>query len=268
MRASWRWLPWIGLVLVAVAVLTVGTHRSSHPSLQEKTMHIATLVRCPVCAGESAAVSQAPASVQIRDQIQQELSAGQSQAQILSGLVGAYGPGILEKPEARGVNLLLWFLPVVAVVAAIAGLGLAFTRWRPRRQTEVTPADRVLVDQALRGATRPDGDKNAGATAADGAGDPFGEAGGTGDGGAAGEGAVRVDGGAAGDGGAIRNGGIAGDGGVTGDGGAPRNGGVIGDGGAIRNGGATRHSGEFEGGGGASEAGARQGGDGAGSVGG
>jgi cytochrome c-type biogenesis protein CcmH len=102
-----------------------------------------------VCEGQSAAESQAPASVQIRNQIRQELSAGESQSQILSGLVAAYGPGILEKPEARGVGLLLWVLPVLAIVAAIAGLALAFARWRPRRATEVTPADRVLVDEAL-----------------------------------------------------------------------------------------------------------------------
>ena len=153
MKGRWRWLPWLGLVLVAVVVLVVGTQRHGHPSLQAQTMHIAGMVRCPVCEGQSAAESQAPASVQIRDQIRQELSAGQSQSQILSGLVAAYGPGILEKPEARGVGLLLWVLPVLAVVAAIAGLALAFARWRPRRPAAVTPADRMLVDQALRDET-------------------------------------------------------------------------------------------------------------------
>jgi cytochrome c-type biogenesis protein CcmH len=140
----------LGLLVVALVVLVVGTQRSGHPSLQDKTMHIAGLVRCPVCEGQSAAESQAPASVQIRDQIRQELSAGESQSQILSALVAAYGPGILEKPEARGIGLLLWVLPVLAVVVAIAGLALAFARWRPRRGAGVTPADRVLVDQALR----------------------------------------------------------------------------------------------------------------------
>jgi cytochrome c-type biogenesis protein CcmH len=125
-------------------------------------MHLAGMVRCPVCEGQSAAESQAPASVQIRDQIRQELSAGESQSQILSGLVAAYGPGILEKPEARGVGLLLWVLPVLAVVAAIAGLALAFRRWRPRRAAGVTAADRDLVDRALRGETRGGGSAGGG----------------------------------------------------------------------------------------------------------
>jgi cytochrome c-type biogenesis protein CcmH len=146
----------LALVAIAVAVLVIGTHRTSHPSLQERTMHVAAQVRCPVCEGQSAAESQAPASVQIRDQIQQELSAGESQGRILSGLVAAYGPGILEKPEASGAGLVLWVLPVLALAAAIAGVALAFARWRPRRSTQVSPAERELVEQALRDAANGD----------------------------------------------------------------------------------------------------------------
>jgi cytochrome c-type biogenesis protein CcmH len=113
-------------------------------------MHIASLVRCPVCEGQSAAQSNAPASVQIRAQIQRELAAGQHQGQILSGLVSDYGPGILEQPEGRGIDLVVWVVPVVAVVAAVAGLAVAFARWRPRRTpAAVSDADRALVEAAL-----------------------------------------------------------------------------------------------------------------------
>ena len=89
-------------------------------------------------------------SVQIRTQIHQELAAGERQGQILSGLVAAYGPGILEKPEARGVGLVVWVVPVIVVILAIAGLGLAFVRWRPRPCQAVSEADRALVERALR----------------------------------------------------------------------------------------------------------------------
>jgi cytochrome c-type biogenesis protein CcmH len=139
------------LVGVAVAALVVGTHRSSpRPTVAQQTTHIASLVRCPVCEGQSAAQSDAPASVQIRAQIQRELIAGEHQGQILSGLVDAYGPGILEQPQARGINLVVWVLPVAAVVIAVAGLGVAFARWRPRAaRNTLSEADRALVAAAL-----------------------------------------------------------------------------------------------------------------------
>jgi hypothetical protein len=44
---------------------------------------------------------------------------------------------------------------VIAVILAIAGLGAAFARWRPRQGVEVTDADRALVERALRGPAGP-----------------------------------------------------------------------------------------------------------------
>jgi cytochrome c-type biogenesis protein CcmH len=149
LRRGWRWLPWLGLVAIAVVVLVVGSSRTSHPTIDQRTMHIAGEVRCPVCEGQSAAQSDVPASVQIRQQIHQELASGESSGQILSGLVAAYGPGILEKPQASGVGLVVWVVPVIATVAAVAGLALAFARWRPRRVVAVSEADEALVEREL-----------------------------------------------------------------------------------------------------------------------
>jgi cytochrome c-type biogenesis protein CcmH len=117
----------------------VGSHRTSHPTLDAQVMHIANEVRCPVCDGETAAQSSAAASVQIRNEIRQELLAGQTSDQILAGLVRDYGSGILEKPQSSGVGLVVWVAPVVATVLAAAALVFAFVRWRRRAQ----PAGRV-----------------------------------------------------------------------------------------------------------------------------
>ncbi len=151
-----RWAPWVLLVAVAVAVLAVGATRSTHPTLDQKVMHLAGQVRCPVCEGQSAAQSDAAASVQIRDQIRKELLAGEANGQILAGLVAAYGPGILEKPRASGVALAVWIVPVAAVVAALVGLAMAFARWRSRGLAGAPSIEDVaLVDRALAGGGGP-----------------------------------------------------------------------------------------------------------------
>jgi cytochrome c-type biogenesis protein CcmH len=137
------------LVVVAVA-LVVGTRSGpSHQTLNQRTLDIAGQVRCPACDGESAAQSDVAASVEIRTIIRQQLQAGFSQKQILDDLVASYGPGILEKPQTKGINFLVWSLPVAIGAVALGGLALAFRRWRPASRAVVTEADRDLVSDAL-----------------------------------------------------------------------------------------------------------------------
>jgi cytochrome c-type biogenesis protein CcmH len=131
-RRTARWAPWILLAALAAAALAIGIHRSSKPSLDAEVTHIASEVRCPVCNGESVAESQAAPSLQIRNEIRSELLQGESSSQILTGLVRAYGSGILEKPQASGVGLIVWVLPVVAVVIAAAALAFVLARWKRR----------------------------------------------------------------------------------------------------------------------------------------
>ena len=131
MPAVRKWIPWIVLVAAAVAVLAVGVqHGGGRPSLDAQVQHISNEVRCPVCNGETVAQSQAAPSVQIRDEIRTDLQKGQTQGQILSSLVSSYGPGILEKPQAKGISLLVWVIPVIGVVGAGAGLLALLRRWK------------------------------------------------------------------------------------------------------------------------------------------
>lgn len=142
LRSAARWLPWALLVAVAAVALILGAHRASTPSLEGEVEHIAGLVRCPVCAGETAAQSQAPPSVEIRSQIRMDLKAGMNQGQVLDQMVRAYGPGILEKPRTSGVSLVVWVAPVVAVTGGLAVLIVVLRRWArpaPRRSAATAP---------------------------------------------------------------------------------------------------------------------------------
>lgn len=145
-----RRMPMAALLVVLGLALFVGTRDGGPPpTAAQRTMHIAQQVRCPTCAGLSAAESEAAASVAIRDEIRKRVDAGETDGQIRRFLVGRYSNDILLKPEASGVGALVWGLPVAALVLALAALAVAFRRWRSEAPEEPSDEDRVLVAQAL-----------------------------------------------------------------------------------------------------------------------
>lgn len=148
-RGLLRWLPLAALVAIAAVALGVGAGRPSHQTLQQQAASIASQVKCPVCAGETAEESDTAAAADVRTYIRTALKQGQSRQQIFQHLEAAYGPGILEKPPANGANLVLWAGPAAAAVVAAGGLVLVFRRWRLARARAVSEADRLLVGGAL-----------------------------------------------------------------------------------------------------------------------
>jgi cytochrome c-type biogenesis protein CcmH len=137
---------WAVVVVVAGLSLAVGAgafsaaHRQP-VSIYQRTLEVAGQYRCPVCASESVAVSDAAEAVEIRSLIQGWLKKGDSQAQIRGYLLSDYGTSILEKPPASGLNTLVWALPAVAAALGIIGLGFGFTRWRRANAGATAGAD-------------------------------------------------------------------------------------------------------------------------------
>lgn len=146
------WGPWVALFVVIVAVLSVATFTSrSAPTAQDRVNNISVTIKCPVCAGESVAVSGAPASLEIRKEIAEQVQQGQTDEQIRSYYAAKYGEAILLTPSASGINVLVWILPVVALALALAGLAIAFRRWSAADLDTATEADRRLVAAAMAG---------------------------------------------------------------------------------------------------------------------
>jgi cytochrome c-type biogenesis protein CcmH len=145
-----KWLPWIGLAVVVVVALAVGSSSGGGPeSVNHHVQRVARGVRCPTCRDLSAAESDAAAAKAVRLSIRREIQAGKSDAEIRTALANRYGREILLTPDAGGVSGLVWVLPVVAVVLALGFLVMAFRRWRPDGRSP-TEADRELVERALR----------------------------------------------------------------------------------------------------------------------
>lgn len=127
------------LVAVAVAAVVVATASSGPRPMQQRVNAVAQGLKCPTCEAESVAASNTPIAQSMRRQIRTQLSAGRSPEQIRSWFRTRYGSQVLLTPPTSGTGLLLWALPVVALVA---GGAIWATAHRRRRGPPVPAADR------------------------------------------------------------------------------------------------------------------------------
>jgi cytochrome c-type biogenesis protein CcmH len=145
-----RRIGWLAMVAVLAGIFALGLTDDRGPTTpDERAQHLAESLMCPTCRGQSVADSDSSASRGIRNYIEQRISEGATDDRIRDELARSYGESILLTPDRSGVAGLVWVVPVVALVAALAGIALAFRRWRGQRTTQASDADRVLVAQAL-----------------------------------------------------------------------------------------------------------------------
>ncbi len=144
-----RRLLWVLLGVIAVVALVIGAQPGPARSTDERVQSIGSGVRCPTCAGQSVATSDAPAAKAIRSQIRDDVEAGRSDDTIRARLTASYGDDILLNPPRSGFAGLVWIVPVAAVVVAFGGLALAFRRWERAAPAGPSRRDRDLVAAAL-----------------------------------------------------------------------------------------------------------------------
>jgi cytochrome c-type biogenesis protein CcmH len=146
-----RFLPGVALVAVVAVALVVGGagQRGGSRSPSARAEAIADDLRCPVCQGLSVADSHSPTSEAMYDDIRRRVEAGESESAIKAYYVSRYGEWVLLDPDTSGVGVVVWILPVAALILAVGGLALAFRRWRRQPGRAATDEDRALVEAAL-----------------------------------------------------------------------------------------------------------------------
>lgn len=106
------------IVLAAFLAFISGCeNRGEAVILEVKAQDIYRSLMCPLCPGQTLAESQTALSQQMRSIVQEKLSQGATKEEILGFFVERYGEGVLAAPPKTGLNLLLWIVPYVAMVA-------------------------------------------------------------------------------------------------------------------------------------------------------
>jgi cytochrome c-type biogenesis protein CcmH/NrfF len=106
------------------------------PKDQTSYIQVVDDVMCVVCH-EPLAVAQSPEAFQERDYIRQLIAQGKTRREIENDLVTQYGPAVLARPPAHGVNVLVYVVPPLVLLLGLATLAVFVPKWRRRaRQSE------------------------------------------------------------------------------------------------------------------------------------
>jgi cytochrome c-type biogenesis protein CcmH len=103
---------------------------AADPLLEKRVTALASELRCLVCQNQTLADSHADLALDLKQQIREKLAAGMSEAEVVDFMVQRYGDFVLYRPPLKGSTWLLWFGPLLLLVA---GCGLLLRRLKVRR---------------------------------------------------------------------------------------------------------------------------------------
>jgi cytochrome c-type biogenesis protein CcmH len=104
------------------------------PTLAE----LETELICPTCH-TTLDQSSSPIADRMRAFIRTRIAAGDTKSEIKSKLVAQFGPAVLASPPKKGLDLLVWLLPLAGVVVGAVVLAVLARRWSRGRADEARP---------------------------------------------------------------------------------------------------------------------------------
>lgn len=117
----------------------------SGAELDAMTARVAAQLRCPVCRSQSVLESSAQLARSMLAVIRERLAAGHTPEEIEAYFVARYGEQILLKPRPRGINIVVYVLPALLLVAGLLLLRERLARWRRRATAAVTAGEEPQV---------------------------------------------------------------------------------------------------------------------------
>ena len=153
-KADWLMRLWMAAI-VSVFVMVMQFHQpalakeaapsAEDPVLEAKMLRIAAELRCLVCQNQTIADSNAGLAVDLRNQVREMLSRGDSEKQIIDYMTARYGDFVLYRPPLKGTTAFLWFGPAILLLGGLVALFFVLRR-RNRMAPEMFDADEVDVE--------------------------------------------------------------------------------------------------------------------------
>ncbi len=114
----------------------VSAQNPEEEELEKTANELYGRIMCPICPGQTIAQSSNETSKQMRDLVLKKLRQGETKEEILQYFTSRYGERILAKPNKKGLNLMLWFLPFVFLTLAAIVIYLLIRHWTKKFQVK------------------------------------------------------------------------------------------------------------------------------------
>jgi cytochrome c-type biogenesis protein CcmH len=98
--------------------------------LEARARGLSRELRCMVCQNQSIDDSDAPLARDLRLLVRERLTAGDSDSQVIDFLAARYGEFVLLRPRFAWHNAVLWFTPLVVLIAGAIAIFFAVRRRR------------------------------------------------------------------------------------------------------------------------------------------
>ena len=100
---------------LCLLIFAKGTHAQAPTPSDDDVNRVARQLYCPVCENVPLDVCPTQACAEWRADIRDRLAQGWTDEQIKAYFAQQYGDRVLAQPPARGLNLLLYLLPLLAL---------------------------------------------------------------------------------------------------------------------------------------------------------
>lgn len=137
------------LIMTLPARAVLPSEQLSDPKLETRARAISQELRCVVCQNQTIDDSDADLAHDLRVLLRERLLKGDSDEQAKAFIVKRYGSYVLLKPPFRLETLLLWFGPLLVLIAGGIGAAIYVAR-RKSIDASLSPEEERQVAALLR----------------------------------------------------------------------------------------------------------------------
>jgi len=135
------------IVLMFAGVPAVAQTQLSSISaeVEQAAREVGKSLRCVVCQNQSIEESNAPLAADMRRLVRERMATGESRDQVLAYMTDRYGNFVRMQPPLQFDTMLLWFGPLIFLLAAAVGW---FAYLRPGAKANVSLAPLTEAEAA------------------------------------------------------------------------------------------------------------------------